>query len=120
MFWLCSSLTSLDVSKFDTSKVTDMGRMFADCSSLTSLDVSKFDTSNVTNMQWMFGDCFKLKTIYASNNFNTSQVSNSDNMFSGCTSLVGGKGTTYNSSHSDKTYARIDSSSTPGYFTSKA
>ena len=41
-------------------------------------------------------------------------------MFYNCTSLVGGAGTTYNSSYTDKTYARIDSSSTPGYFTSKA
>ena len=116
----CSSLTRLDVSNFDTSNVTNMNFMFSDCRSLTSLDLSKFDTSKVTQMYLMFQGCSKLKTIYASNKFNTSQVSNSDNMFSGCTSLVGGKGTTYNSSHSDKTYARIDSSSTPGYFTSKA
>ena len=38
----CKVLTSLDVSKFDTSKVTNMVSI---CSSLTSLDVSKFDTS---------------------------------------------------------------------------
>ena len=45
MFNGCSRLTSLDVSKFDTSKVTDMGSMFSECSSLTSLDLSNFDTS---------------------------------------------------------------------------
>ncbi len=28
MFYECSSLTSLDVSNFNTSKVTDMGSMF--------------------------------------------------------------------------------------------
>ena len=82
--------------------------------------LSNFDTSNVTEMTDMFEGCSKLKTIYASNKFNTSQVSYSRYMFSGCTSLVGGNGTTYNSSYDDKTYARIDSSSTPGYFTSKA
>ena len=121
MFYNCSSLTSLDVSKFDTSKVKDMSWMFYNCSSLTSLDLSNFDTSNVTSMGAMFVSCSKLKTIYTSNNFNTSQVSNSDgSVFYNCTSLVGGNGTTYNSSYTDKTYARIDSSSTPGYFTSKA
>ena len=31
MFFLCSSLTSLDVSGFDTSNVSDMGCMFYDC-----------------------------------------------------------------------------------------
>ena len=46
MFYSCSNLTSLDVSNFDTSKVTDMGGMFYSCSNLTSLDVSNFDTSN--------------------------------------------------------------------------
>ena len=120
MFGGCSSLTSLDVSKFDTSNVTSMGGMFSDCSSLTSLDVSKFDTSKVTNMRYMFKGCSKLKTIYASNKFNTSQVSDSSDMFTNCTSLVGGNGTTYNYRYTDKTYARIDSSSTPGYFTSKS
>ena len=120
MFEACSSLASLDVSNFDTSNVTNMGWMFRDCSSLTSLDVSKFDTSKVTDMVGMFSGCSKLKTIYTSNKFDTSKVSNSSNMFSSCTSLVGGNGTTYNSSYNDKTYARIDSSSTPGYFTSKS
>ena len=120
MFWDCSSLTSLDVSKFDTTKVTDMSHMFLGCSSLTSLDVSSFDTTKVTNMILMFNCCSKLKTIYASNKFDTSKVSNFSDMFYNCTSLVGGNGTTYNSSYTDKTYARIDSSSTPGYFTSKA
>lgn len=39
-------------------------------------------------------------------------------MFGGCTSLVGGSGTTYNSSYIDKTYAHIDGgTSSPGYLT---
>ena len=35
MFYNCSKLTSLDVSKFDTSKVTNMGSMFYNCSKLS-------------------------------------------------------------------------------------
>lgn len=35
-----SALTSLDVSNFDTSKVTNMRRMFNQQNALTSLDVS--------------------------------------------------------------------------------
>ena len=46
-------------------------------------------------------------------------MTNSSSMFSRCTSLVGGNGTTYSSSHVDKTYARIDTPSTPGYLTLK-
>ena len=68
----------------------------------------------------MFYNSTKLKTIYASNKFNTDTVTDSTSMFSGCASLVGGAGTKYNSSYVDKTYARIDGGTTnPGYFTSK-
>ncbi len=41
-------------------------------------------------------------------------------MFYGCTSLVGGQGTTYEANHIDKAYAHIDGGpSDPGYFTDK-
>ena len=71
-------------------------------------------------MSNMFYFLENLTTIYASNNFNTSAVTNSDGMFSRSSKLVGGNGTKYNSSYEDKTYARIDTSSTPGYFTLKS
>ncbi|MBF1069741.1 MAG: BspA family leucine-rich repeat surface protein, partial [Prevotellaceae bacterium] len=45
MFRLCQSLTALDLSNFDTSKVTDMMGMFEGCESLTALDLSNFKTS---------------------------------------------------------------------------
>ena len=54
MFDWCFKLTNLDVSNFNTSNVTDMSRMFAYCYSLTNLDVGNFDTSNVTDMSGMF------------------------------------------------------------------
>ena len=63
MFSNCISLTSLDVSRWNTSNVTNMSQMFASCIGLTSLDLSNFDTSNVTNMGYMFRGCSKLKTI---------------------------------------------------------
>ena len=124
MFGSCSGLTSLDVSKFDTSKVTDMRTMFGSCSGLTSLDVSKFDTSKVTDMSSMFVYCRKLSKIYVSEynettgkGWTTKNVTNSSNMFSGATKLVGGNGTVYNSSNVDATYARIDKEGEPGYLT---
>ena len=80
-----SALTSLDVSNFDTSKVTDMSGMFYDCEKLASLDVSNFNTSNVTNMSNMFS-CRSLTSLDVSN-FNTSNVTNMSNMFS-CRSLT--------------------------------
>ena len=87
-------------------------------SKATALDVSSFDTSKVTNMSYMFNGSSNLKTIYVSNKFNTNNVTNSTNMFKDSTKLVGGAGTKYNSSYVDKTYAHIDGgTSNPGYFT---
>ena len=48
-----SKATSLDLSNFDTSNVTNMDTMFYD-SKATTLDLSSFDTSKVTDMGWMF------------------------------------------------------------------
>ena len=112
-----SQATALDLSNFNTSKVTNMYAMFYK-SQIITLDVSSFDTSNVTDMSYMFNNSIKLKTIYASNKFKTDLVTSSSNMFYNSTLLVGGLGTTYNSSYVDKTYARIDGgTSNPGYFT---
>ena len=112
-----SKATTLDVSGFNTSKVTNMYNMFASSKAVT-LDLSSFDTSNVTNMGYMFNNANNLKTIYVSSKFNIDTVTSSTNMFYGCTSLVGGSGTKYNSNYIDKTYARIDGgTSNPGYFT---
>ncbi len=118
MFYYCQNLTDLDVSSFNTSKVTNMDAMFANCSNLTNIDLSNFNTAKVTNMTGMFGNCSKLTTIYAGSGWTTNAVTSSGNMFANCTKLVGGKGTTYNSSHLDKAYAHIDGGpSNPGYFT---
>ena len=113
-----AALTTLDVSKFDTSNVTNMEGMFNPCTGLTTLDLSNFDTSKVANMSYMFNGSSNLKTIYTSDKFVTTSVTTSTGMFGNMSKLVGGSGTKYNSSHVDKTYARIDGgTSSPGYFT---
>ena len=120
MFCRCNNLTSLDVSSFNTKNVTNMNWMFDKCNSLTSLDVSSFNTEKVTDMYEMFYNCSRLKTIYASSLFTTDAVKSSNEMFKGCTSLVGGAGTKYDVNYTGKTYARIDGgTSNPGYFTAK-
>ena len=87
MFWGCDKLTTLDLSNFNTSKVTDMISMFSDCSALTTLDISNFDTSNLTNMSSMFNGCSALTTLDISN-FDTSNVINMSSMFNGCSALT--------------------------------
>ena len=115
-------LKSLDTfvgwRNLNTSEVTNMNQMFMECSSLTSVDLSAFDTKKVQTMNSMFDGCTKLKTITVGANWNTANVTTSSYMFSGCTSIVGGAGTTYNINKVDKEYARIDGgTSNPGYLT---
>jgi surface protein len=119
MFAHCYKLTSLDLSSFNTSNVTNMERMFLYSSELTSLKLSSFNTSLVTNMEHMFAHCNNLKTIYVDNEWSTSAVTASTEMFVGCYRLEGGQGTTYNAYNpNDKTYAHIDGgTSNPGYLT---
>jgi surface protein len=120
MFYNCNKLTSLDVSHFNTSKVIYMNQMFKKCTGLTSLDLSSFNTSQVIFMTYMFDGCTNLRTIYVGNGWSTAAVTGSTEMFNYCTSLVGGKGTTYDANHIDKAYAHIDGgTSNPGYFTAK-
>lgn len=124
MFSNCNGLTNLDVSKFDTSQVTNMKAMFQACRKLIELNISNFNTSQVTNMSYMFCNCSSLRSIYVSEynettgkGWTTKNVTDSDNMFTGATKLVGGNGTVYNSSYIDATYARIDKEAEPGYLT---
>ena len=137
MFNNCSSLTSLDVTHFNTANVTNMRNMFSGCSSLTSLDVTHFNTANVmkmngmfsysvaltslyltnfntekvTNMEDMFSGCQALTTIYASSKFVTTQVTKSSGMFNKCEKLKGEE-EWKNDKATDKTYAKIEG----GYF----
>ena len=105
MFSGCSSLTSLDLSNFNTSNVTNMYEMFVNCSNLTRLDLSSFVTNNVTNMIAMFQGNSALVTILVGDGWNTDNVTSSTRMFKDCTSLVGGDGTRYDPNYIDKTKA---------------
>ena len=113
MFYNCSALTSLDVTNFNTMNVTNMRFMFYGCSSLTSLDVTNFNTENVTNMSYMFSSCSALTTIYASDEFVTTNVETGSNMFFNCIKL---KGFIDNKNNSDKTDHTFGNYKT-GYFT---
>ena len=87
MFFDMGSLFTLDLSSFDTSKVTTMHRMFYDTLSLTTLDLSNFDTSKVTDMSGMFHNASRLTSLNLSN-FDTSKVTDMSDMFFNMTHLT--------------------------------
>ena len=86
MFKECSALNSLNLTKFNTARVTDMGFMFYGCSALTSLDLTKFNTARVTDMNCMFYGCYALKSLDLTN-FNTENVTDMNCMFFYCNAL---------------------------------
>ncbi|MBP5366712.1 MAG: BspA family leucine-rich repeat surface protein [Bacteroidales bacterium] len=118
MFSSCEKIKVLDVSGFNTAKVTSMIQMFYDCQDLETLDISNFDVSSVEDMRVMFNSCYSLTTILVSADWTKPGATSSSNMFKGCYSILGDKGTQYDENYIDKSRAIIDGgTATPGYFT---
>lgn len=65
----------------------------------------------------MLKGCSNLEILYTNNELDLTEVTDSNNLFYGCTSIVGQFGTRYDSSKIDKTYARLDTEEIPGYLT---
>lgn len=86
MFYKCSKLEKLDVSKWDVSKVENAGWMFYECKAITELDVSNWVTSSMTFAKSMFCSNEKLTELDLSG-WDMSNVTNSSYMFFRCYEL---------------------------------
>ena len=116
MFNGCTSLINLDLHDLSISSAY-VGNMFDGCTSLKTIDLSGVTTA--VNAYNMFANIPNLVTIYVSNSWDFSNQPANMPIFSGSTSLIGGNGTTYDSSKIDKIMAVIDTPSNPGYLTLK-
>lgn len=85
----------LDLSSFNTSKVENMGHMFAGSWQITTLDLKGFDMNKVTTTDGMFAGCYYLASIYADDWSTNSNITDSKDMFTACGSLKGAKGYTH-------------------------
>ena len=101
---------TLDLSNWDTSKVTGMSYTFKNLSGFTSINLTGWNTSNVTFMSNMFYSCYSLTTLNL-NNFNTSKVTNMYNMFSWCNKLTSLDLSNFNTSNVTDMYGMFDSCS---------
>ena len=86
LFFECSNIVEVDLSKFDSSSVRSMNSMFDSCTSLTSVNFNGIDTSSVENMEYMFFGC--AFTSLDLSIFDTSNVYTMTYMFSECTLLT--------------------------------
>ena len=85
-FSYCRNISKLDISKWNTSNVTNMRGMFYYSNSLKSLDISKWDTSKVIDMSGMFQECTQIETPLDVSKWNTSNVTTMKSMFEYCSS----------------------------------
>ena len=67
MFYKCSSLEEINLSKFNTENVTDMRCMFFRCSSLKELDLSNFKTDKVIRSYFFINECYPGMNIIGAN-----------------------------------------------------
>ena len=112
-----SSLENVKNLAYLTSWLKDVSYMFMNCTSLKTIDLTGFRFPNAKK-DAMFIGCSALTTIICSDDYSSSTQSSSQ-MFNGCTSLVGGRGTKYSDANMDASYARLDdpNNGKPGYFT---
>lgn len=93
---MCATLCSMG------ARPTSTGAWFAGMSNLTRIEGLEYlNTSETTDMHAMFQDCSSLTTIYVGPRWTTAAVTNSADMFTGCTSLVGSNGTAYSDAHTN-------------------
>ena len=88
--WTSSNEQYYDILYYTEAKsiIIDNGNgLFRNYISCNTIDVDIFDTSNVTDMQNMFHSCGGLTTLDVSN-FNTSKVTDMRNMFEYCNQLA--------------------------------
>ncbi|MBO6244135.1 MAG: BspA family leucine-rich repeat surface protein, partial [Clostridia bacterium] len=86
MFCDCSEIIEIDMTKFDTSLVTDMSSMFSSCNSLKSLKVANLVTTLVQTMENMFFECTDLTSINLES-FTIPSTTSLYRMFYGCINL---------------------------------
>ncbi len=127
MFRFTPNLTNVDVSNFSTDSLKGSLESLFSYNGAAVLDLSGWDTSRVTIMRNLFLRNTAVTTIYASDSFVVSQVAtegtDDDGAFQNMSAnLVGGAGTIFSGlTPTNLTYARIDDpdNGEPGFFTIK-
>ena len=111
------NIDTIDAINFDISSITGtkMEYLFYGCKEVERLDLSTYDTNKITSYKGLFAYCEALEKVYVSDTWKLI-TSISVDVFNGCTSLIGEEGTTKADiaattseaeSNSSK-YARID------------
>lgn len=88
MFMECRGLTAVKgIESWDVSSLKDAHNMFQDCQSLESINVANWKTTSLENTSVMFSSCHSLRSIDITR-WDMSKVTKSNAMFSYCESLT--------------------------------
>lgn len=126
MSWMFHGAKMSDINfgnAFDTSKVTKFDGMFQEMPNMISLDISIFKINSKATINYMFGLNPNLKRVYVSENSGIDNIGKGERVFEKDKSIIGGVGdnrTVYSSSQESGEYARINTTDAPGYLTNIA
>ena len=87
MFQGRSSITEIDLTNFDDSRLLKIHYMFEQCSSLKKIEISNIKANKVNDAGLLFRGCSLLESINLAN-FNPQKNIFLHYMFSGCSSLI--------------------------------
>jgi len=90
MFCECNNLIFFDLSKYDTSDITNINSMFSNCTLLKNIpnNFSKFNTINVRDMSYLFNNCEQIKNLPDISKWNISNCNNISHLFDNCINLI--------------------------------
>lgn len=86
-----SGITDIDLSKWDTSNISDLSNLFFNCTKLKQIDLHTWNTKSVSTCYWLFRGCSSLEFINI-DGWNTCNVYDMDRMFGECSKLITIKG----------------------------
>ena len=104
MFVSLSKLTTLNISTWDLSNVTNMMQTFAMCKKLIALDGTNWGLEKVETMMVTFVDCYALTTLGDTSNWSLANLTNMYDTFGNCKTLTSLKTTNWNTAKVENFY----------------
>lgn len=80
-FVAADELTTIDFTNFDASNCVNMDSMFENCKKLAQVDVSGWNTSKLTSILSIFSCCWSLRSIVGISDWDVSRVANMGSAF---------------------------------------
>ena len=97
--------------------VSMMRFTFNSCTALVELDMRGMDPGSLTSLNYLFGACTALRAVLVDPDWELPSGVAGMATFYNCKSIVGGNGTTFNSSKTGYAMMRVDTAGAAGYLT---